>query len=102
MKSEIFQALGQVSAIFMSNPLPGTEQVMPEKELTEIGNKLLAYFERPWLGFATNRQLIDELRTRIEVNGGDKYGLDYRTVGYKDADTEVTDLPTTDTEAKNG
>lgn len=38
----IFEALGASSALFMSKDIKGTEIVMPDRELTKIGNKLLA------------------------------------------------------------
>lgn len=40
LTEQIMQSLGHSSAIFMSNPLPGTQQVMPEGELTQIGMDL--------------------------------------------------------------
>jgi len=45
MKSEeleelIFLAIGETTAIFMSNPLPGTDQVMPDQECARIGHDL--------------------------------------------------------------
>lgn len=76
MKEEIFTALGEVSAVFMSQPIKGTEIVMPEAELTRIGNKLLEKVDKPNLGLATTRQLLAEITARIEVDGQ----LDYRTV----------------------
>lgn len=40
LKELIFEALGEVSALFMSKECKGTEIIMPTKELKEIGNKL--------------------------------------------------------------
>ena len=41
IKTEVFTALGEASALFMSNPQKGTEQIMPEKELSRIGDELV-------------------------------------------------------------
>jgi hypothetical protein len=84
MKSEIFEALGKASALFMSQDVKGTEIVMPTEELEKIGNELLAYCYQPWLGLATTGEMLEEIKTRIMVNGGQEYGLDYRTVGPKE------------------
>lgn len=35
----IYQTLGEESALFMSNPKPGTKQVMPETELNVLVEK---------------------------------------------------------------
>ena len=37
----VFEAIGEISALFMSNPLRGTEQIMPSRELEEIGDRIL-------------------------------------------------------------
>lgn len=41
----IHEAMGAASAIFMSNPLPGTKQVMPSEELNEIASKTIETLE---------------------------------------------------------
>lgn len=35
----IFQALGEESAFFMSNSLPGTQQIMPTEQLNPLGER---------------------------------------------------------------
>lgn len=80
-KSIILEALGEASSLFMSQPLKGTEIVMPSKELNAIADRAAAQlggeqYEHPMLGLATTRELLDELWARIEVDGK----LDYRTV----------------------
>lgn len=35
------EMLGEASVLFMSNPLPGTEQVMPTRELQDIIRKTM-------------------------------------------------------------
>lgn len=42
LREIVFQALGQESAIFMSDPSPGTQQTMPVGALEHIGNELVA------------------------------------------------------------
>lgn len=39
--SIVFMALGEASALFMSNKQPGVEQVMPTKDLDAIGHRLI-------------------------------------------------------------
>jgi chaperonin cofactor prefoldin len=43
---EVGEALGEVSALFMSNELPGTSQIMPTSELERIGHDLMAKVSR--------------------------------------------------------
>ena len=38
----IGEAFGEVTALFMSNPLPGTEQIMPTRELEDILDRTLS------------------------------------------------------------
>ena len=40
-KEAVFMALGEASALFMSNPQKGTKQTMPDMELSRIGNELV-------------------------------------------------------------
>ena len=37
----VFEAIGEVSAVFMSNPQKGTTQIMPSEELKIIGERLV-------------------------------------------------------------
>jgi len=56
---------------------PETEKITMIPELAEAFAVILDdVWSKPWLGNATTSQLIDELRTRCEMNGT----LDYRTV----------------------
>ena len=41
IQSKIYEALGQTSALFMSQEKKGTEIVMPTEELNKIGNNLV-------------------------------------------------------------
>ena len=41
LKTIIYEALGEASALFMSNPQKGTEQIMPEQDLARIGNDMI-------------------------------------------------------------
>lgn len=52
--------------------------------------------DQPNLGLATTRQLLDELRTRIEIDGK----LDYRTVGDLAPGSEELPFPDGESEAK--
>lgn len=82
MVSEIIlTALGEASAFFMSQPVKGTEIIMPTQELNALAERTAIKLreeelKKPKLGLATTGQLLDELRARIEVDGK----LDYRTV----------------------
>jgi len=40
-QSLVFEALGEVSALFMSQDIKGTEIVMPTEDLERIGNRML-------------------------------------------------------------
>ena len=56
---------------------PRTEKITMDVELAEaFANILDEVWSKPWLGNATTAELIDEIRTRCEVDGT----LDYRTV----------------------
>ncbi len=37
----VFEALGELSAVFMSQNIKGTEMNMPDEKLIKIGNKLV-------------------------------------------------------------
>ena len=93
LSEAIFMAIGGVTALFMSNPQPGTEQVMPDRECTRIGydlvmkiSKMIRASREPFLGYATTGQLLEELSARIEMHATG--GLNYRTV-----DGESCDVP---------
>lgn len=81
-KQIILEMLGEASALFMSQPIKGTEIIMPSKELEELAERTVARLNQaelkayPKLGLATTRELLQELTARIEVDGK----LDYRTV----------------------
>jgi hypothetical protein len=67
MKSEeleeaIFQAIGEVTALFMSNPQPGTEQVMP---CARIGRDLAIKISE------MNRARIAELEKALSASKGE-------------------------------
>lgn len=56
---------------------PETEKIEMVPELAEAFADILdEIWGKPWLGNATNKELLDELSTRIEVHGP---GLDYST-----------------------
>lgn len=86
LATAVFQALGAASVCWDS--MEGTG-VFQSERAKAIGDALLAVIkeqERPLLGLATTRELLDELSTRIEIdyfNGGG--GLDYSTVGGRPA-----------------
>lgn len=93
LNEAIFMAIGETTALFMSNPLPGTSQVMPDQECSRIGHDLAMKISKmnresgePRLGFATTGQLLDELSARIEIHATG--GLAYRTVDGEDFDTQ--------------
>jgi hypothetical protein len=78
----IFTALGEASVCWKDTKdgVSGVPVgVFDSEQAKKIGNKLeddIAALEEPNLGLATTRQLLDEIRARIEVDGQ----LDYRTV----------------------
>ena len=56
---------------------PTTENIVMIPEIAEEFAKILnEVWSQPWLGNATTRELLDEIKARIEVDGN----LDYRTV----------------------
>jgi len=60
---------------------PTTEHIVMQPELAEEFAIILdEVWSKPWLGNATTGELLDEIRTRIEVDGM----LDYKTVGGED------------------
>ena len=57
--------------------MPETEKITMIPELAEAFAVILEdIWSKPWLGNATTAELIDELKTRCEMNGT----LNYRTV----------------------
>ena len=67
-------ALGKAAQAWCS---PKTANKEMDGDLAEeFANILDEIWSQPWLGNATNEQLLDELRARIEVAGG----LHYKTV----------------------
>lgn len=83
LETAVFQALGAASVCWDS--MDGTG-VFQSERAKEIGDALIAKIRKdthgPYLGLATTRDLLDEIRSRIEVDyfvGGG--GLDYSTVG---------------------
>lgn len=77
LSTMVFEALGGVSVCWQ---YPEQSGEFNSTRAREIGEKLLddlrAHFNQPQLGLATTGQILDEIRTRIEVYGP---GLDYRT-----------------------
>lgn len=56
---------------------PSTENIVVVPELMEEFARILdTVLCQPWLGNATTRELIEEIKTRIEMDGN----LDHRTV----------------------
>lgn len=94
----IFMAIGEVTALFMTNPKPGIEQVMPESDCSRIGHELASHISKIYremdiaievntsanLGYATTGELIEELAARFEIQCVDSGGLNYRTVDGDD------------------
>lgn len=83
VEGAIFQALGAASMCWES--MDGTG-VFQSDRAKEIGDALVAKIREdmhhPYLGLAKTGELLDELRSRIEIDyfvGGG--GLDYTTVG---------------------
>jgi len=61
---------------------PTTKNIEMIPELAEAFAEIIhEIWSQPWLGTATTRELIDEIRTRIEMDGK----LDYRTVDSEEA-----------------
>jgi len=59
---------------------PETENIQMDTRLAEaFANILEEIWSKPWLGNATTEELLDELRTRCELNG---------TLHYKTAKDE--------------
>lgn len=79
----VFQALGAASMCWETPEGAGVFDSTRAKAIgDEVVARLRARENEPRLGCATTRQLLDEITTRIEIdgyNGGS--GLDYRTVG---------------------
>jgi len=61
-------------------PTTKTIKIIPKlvEAFAEIIHEL---WSQPWLGNATTRELIDEIKTRIEMDGK----LEYRTVDSEEA-----------------
>ena len=65
----IFEAIGETTALFMSNPLPGTEQVMPDQECSRIGHDLAMRISKMVLNAKDTEieRLTSELESRDAV-----------------------------------
>ena len=60
---------------------PTTEKIEMIPELCEAFAEIIhELWSQPWLGNATTRELINEIKARIEIDGN----LDYRTVDSED------------------
>ena len=56
---------------------PNTKKIIMQPELAKAFAEILdEIWHQPWLGNATTRELILEIKTRIEIDGK----LDYKTV----------------------
>lgn len=74
IEEAVFQALGAASVCWEQLP----SGVFNGERAEQVGKALLNEVLVPRLGLATTRELLDELRARIETGA---VGLDYTTVG---------------------
>lgn len=74
--------------------MPMTSHIPMDVDLAEAFAEILDdILEQPWLGNATNEQLLDELKARFEVNGQ----LYYATAKCEDQPTLPTEVKRVDT-----
>lgn len=76
VEETVMQQLGAASALFMSNPLEGTKQVMPTQELEAIGKEIIEAVKQ----FALSER-ADEIQT-ADVKLKEEYGEDW--LQYRD------------------
>lgn len=76
LREAIFQALGAASVSWEETP----KGIFDSDRCAQLGEELtrivMQYSTKPWLGLATTRELLEEIKVRIEVH----WNLDYRTV----------------------
>lgn len=85
LKQIIFEAYGEESALFMSQPIKGTEIVMPDQELIKIGNRTVQAI------LATVSKHLPEKRTAMMVTHCPHCSRNVQTVEeeYNEAITEM-------------
>lgn len=87
IKEKVFMMLGEASALFMSQPIKGTEIVMPDRELSEIGDRFLAMI--PHYDKSIRRNELAVADERLKTEYGEDW-LTYRDDRYKELADEVS------------
>lgn len=77
VEETVFQKLGTVSSLFMSNPEPGTKQVMPTAALEVLGKEIMEAVKAYGVGQRT--QEIQEADARLKDEFGEDW-LEFRDV----------------------
>lgn len=81
IEEQVFQQLGSAASLFMSNPQPGTEQVMPTEKLEAIGKKIIE--EVRGYGIAQRQDEIQQADQRLKDEFGEDW-LEFRDVRNKE------------------
>lgn len=85
-KRIVFEALGEISAIFMSQEVKGTEIVMPTEELEKIGNELINFIIQKHLSY--NQGVADGKR---EVEAKERFRA-FEILHKYALETETTEM----------
>lgn len=81
VEEQVYQNLGALTAVFMSNPQPGTKQVMPEKDCVAIGEKIMEQVKA--YGVSQRKSEIQEADARLRDEFGEDW-LEFRDVRLKE------------------
>lgn len=73
----VFTKLGTASALFMSNPEPGTKQIMPAQALEVLGNEIIESVRK--YGVSQRQNEIQEADARLKDEFGEDW-LEFRDV----------------------
>lgn len=83
VEETVFQKLGAASALFMSNQLPGTQQVMPTAALEVLGQEIMEAVRL--YGVAQRTDEVQQADARLKDEFGEDW-LEFRDVRLKELD----------------
>lgn len=81
VEETVFQRLGAASALFMSNPEKGTEQVMPTAALEVLGQEIMEAVRQ--YGVAQRTDEVRQADQRLKDQFGEDW-LEFRDVRLKE------------------
>lgn len=81
VEEQVYRNIGALTAVFMSNPQPGTEQIMPEKDCTAIAEKIMAQVRA--YGVSQRQDEIQQADERLKDEFSEDW-LEFRDVRLKE------------------